>query len=240
MDWSNQESVNKLLVGLLIATIFILGFNSLRLSNLNEFAPYAYASSGGSVTEAITGAVTGIAAGSTSNVLPKGTPAIYGEELGVSYDDVSASDPAKADQAIRKLALLDQQITLSGADKDRYINILYTLNNGLSCEYCCGARAIIFADGQPACGCAHSYAMRGLTKYLITEHGSEYTDEQMLEEAGKWKALFFPGQMELKAQVLQAQGIEVNFVNLASNKYRGIEQGAKVAGGSGSGMVGGC
>lgn len=79
--------------------------------------------------------------------------------------------------------------------------------------------------------------MRGLTKYLITKHGAEYTDEQLLEEAGKWKGLFFPGQMALKAQVLQSKSLELNFVNLASNKYRGLEQGAGTASG---GMVGGC
>ncbi len=234
MDLSKQESVNKLVVGLLIATLFIVGFNSLRLSSMGEFMSTVADSSAG-----LTGAA--VASGSSSGILPTGIPAIYGEELGVRYDDVSASNPTKADQTIRELGLLDQQITLSGADKDRYINILYKLNNGISCEYCCGARAVIFADGQPACGCAHSYAMRGLAKYLLTEHGSEYTDEQILEEVGKWKALFFPGQIELKAQVLQSQGIEINFVNLASNKYRGIEQGAKVSGsGSGGGMVGGC
>ena len=157
----------------------------------------------------------------------------------VNFDDVSASNPEKADLTIRILGQLDQDITLSGADKERYIKVLYKLNNGISCEYCCGARAVIFADGQPACGCAHSYAMRGLTKYLITKHGKEYTDEQLLEEAGKWKALFFPGAMELKAQVLKSKGLELNFINLASNKYRGIEQGAQSAGG-GSKMVGGC
>jgi len=42
--------------------------------------------------------------------------------------------------------------------------------------------------------------------------------------------------MEGKAQVLESNGIDsTNYINLASNKYRGIEQGA-VSGG----MVGGC
>lgn len=230
MNLSHQESVNKLVLGLLIAALFIMGFNSLRLSALNDLAPQA---------TALTGAAISTVSG--PDVLPKGVPAIYGKELGISYDDVSPNDPTQADATIRKLAQFDQDITLSGAELDRYINVLYKLNNGLSCEYCCGARAVIFADGQPACGCAHSYAMRGLTKYLITTHEAEYTDEQLQEEAGKWKALFFPGQMQLKAQVLSAQGKEATITNLASNKYRGIEQGAKVSGGSsGSGMVGGC
>ena len=235
MNLSKQESVNKLIIGLLIATLFIVGFNSLRLSSMGEFISLATASAG-SASAGGTGTVTGAAVASLE-FMPKGVPAIYGKELGVSYDDVSVNDPGKADKTIQKLGIIDQKITLSGADKERYINILYQLNNGISCEYCCGARAVIFADGQPACGCAHSYAMRGLAKYLITEHGSEYTDEQILEEVGKWKALFFPGSMELKAGVLKSQGKEINFINLASNKYRGIEQGAGQASGS---MVGGC
>jgi len=36
--------------------------------------------------------------------------------------------------------------------------------------------------------------------------------------------------------VLEAQGIELNYINLASNKYRGIEKGQQASGG----MVGGC
>ena len=157
---------------------------------------------------------------------------VYGAELGVSYDDISPNDQQRADAAIRKLAMLDTSIELSGADLERYIAI----GSKISCEYCCGAESIIFSNGQPACGCAHSYAMRGVAKYLITKHGSEYTDDQILEELGKWKTLFFPGVLTAKAQVLQQQGIEFNYINLASNKYRNIEKGASASGG----MVGGC
>ena len=171
----------------------------------------------------------------TNSVLPKGIPLIYGKELGISYDDVSVNNPNKADTTIKKLGALDEQISLTPPQQQRYITILYTLEKGISCEYCCGAPAIITSKGDPACGCAHSYAMRGIAKYLITRHGTEYTDRQILEEAGKWKTLFFPGQMQLKAQVLQQQGIEINYINLASNKYRGIEQGK-----SAGGMIGGC
>jgi len=172
---------------------------------------------------------------SQSEIIPTGIPAIYGEELQISYDDVSASNPQKADSTINVLAKIDQTESLEGADLERYINILYTLNNGISCEYCCGARAVIFEDGSPACGCAHSYAMRGLAKYLIKNHGDEFSDDEILEELGKWKVLFFPGIHEDKAKVLESNGIEVNYINLASNKYRGIEQGQ-----ASGGMVGGC
>ncbi len=170
-----------------------------------------------------------------SGVIPKGIPDIYGQELGISFDGVSPDNPQLADATIARLSGFDTGISLDAAQKQRYVNILYKMENGISCEFCCGARSVIFENGEPACGCAHSYAMRGLTKYLITKHGDEYSDAQILEEAGKWKVLFFPGIHEQKAAILQEKGIEMNYINLASNKYRGIEQGKA----SGQ-MVGGC
>lgn len=171
---------------------------------------------------------------SASEIIPKGVPKIYGKELGISFDDISASNPQKADATISVLGNLDNAITLAGDDLQRYIDI----GTQISCEYCCGAQSIIFSNGQAACGCAHSYAMRGLAKYLITKHGSEYTNDEILSEMGKWKVLFFPGIHEQKAQALKAQGIDhKNYINLASNKYRGIEKGQSSGGGD---MVGGC
>ena len=213
----------KITFVLLIIAIVVSGFNmySMNLGN----------ASGSSVSGAAVVSVV-----NANDVLPRGVPDIYGKELGISFDDVSASDSVRAEAAITKLGNMDNGITLNGKDKERYINILYRLNNGISCEYCCGAKSIIFENGQAACGCAHSYAMRGLTKYILTKHGSEYTDEEILEEVGKWKTQFFPGQITQKAQVLRDKNIEINYVNLASNKYRGIEKGAV----QGSGMVGGC
>jgi len=169
----------------------------------------------------------------TSSIIPSGTPSIYGKELGIRYEDVSPNDPVKADQTIAILKNLDLTLNLEGENLQRYIQTLIQI----SCEYCCGAKSIIFSNGQPACGCAHSYAMRGLAKYLLINHGSEFTDDQILEELGKWKVLFFPGIHETKAEVLKSKGIKVDYINLTSNKYRGIEQGQTS---SGAGMVGGC
>ena len=182
-----------------------------------------------------TGNTTGIGTVSASEIIPQGVPAIYGEELGITYDDVSASDPKKADETIRLLGNIDRVETLEGANLDRYIDILYNQHKGIACEYCCGARSVIFSNGQPACGCAHSYAMRGLTKYLIKYHGDEFTDDQILIEVGKWKTLFFPGILEGKAQAMKGYGIEVDYINLTTNDYRGIEKGQ-----ASGGMVGGC
>jgi len=207
-------------VGVLAVAIVLMLFNSAQL--------LAVSSTG--VTRASSGVTL-----ATGVEMPTGTPEVYGKELDVSYDGVSASNPQLADATIARMGQLDRSIQLDGDLLKRYINILYTMHGGISCEYCCGARSVIFSNGQPACGCAHSYAMRGLTKYLLTQHGDQYTDAQILEEVGKWKMLFFPTQLTQKAQIMESQGVDTNIISLTTNENRGIEKG--VAGG---GMVGGC
>jgi len=216
-ETKDNNILEKLSIGILIAIIFIMVFNAVQIRQLNKPAETS--------TTEISATETNI----NLDILPRGVPEVYGDELGVSFDDVSTSNQQKADYTIEKVGSLDQ-ITLSGNDLERYISIV----SKISCEYCCGAESIITPDGKAACGCSHSFAMRGLAKYLIKNHGDEYTDDEILEELGKWKTLFFPGQITEKAKILQQQGIELNYINLASNKYRGIEQGTN------SGMVGGC
>ena len=159
---------------------------------------------------------TSITPVSASEIIPKGIPQVYGSELKVSYDDISTTNPKKADATISVLGKLDDSITLTGNDMQRYIKVA----SQISCEYCCGAESIIFSNGQAACGCAHSYAMRGLAKYLIKNYNDEFNDDEILEELGKWKVLFFPEIHATKAAVLKEQGIELDYINLASNKYR--------------------
>jgi len=217
----------KIITYLLAGLAIIIIFNQFQIMDLGKSS----SDIADTRLEVGTGLVTGIGEVSALNVLPKGIPEVYGKELGVSYNDVSVANPQKADLTIRKLGLLDVNLNMTGEKLDRYI----TITNSISCEYCCGAEAITFPNGQPACGCAHSYAMRGLAKYLLTEH-PELTNEVILEELGKWKTLFFPDVMNTKASVLKDQGIELSYANIASNKYRGAEQGNSAQGS----MVGGC
>lgn len=210
------------IIALLAVLILLVANNQAKLNNLSEMSATGFAVATGVKTEVKT---------AEASVIPTGTPKIYGNELGVAYDDISPYDQQKADATIRKLGSLDDAIQLSQDEMKRYISIA----SKISCEYCCGAQSIIFSNGDAACGCAHSYAMRGVAKYLITKHPDEFTDDEILEELGKWKTLFFPGQIQAKAQILSQNGVELNYINLASNKYRGIEKGA-----AGSGMVGGC
>ncbi|MBU3923629.1 MAG: hypothetical protein KJ592_01815 [Nanoarchaeota archaeon] len=206
----NAETVAMTVVVLLL---ILFAYNSIRIMGI---------SNGASILPLV----------GASEIIPTGVPKIYGSELGIRYDDVSASTPQKADATIGVMSNIDRTVTLQGADLQRYINIL----SDISCEYCCGAASVIFEDGKSACGCAHSFAMRGLAKYLITEHGDDFSDDEILTEVAKWKVLFFPGIHETKAAVMKSQGIDTNYINLASNAYRGIEKGEQASGG----MVGGC
>ncbi len=187
---------------------------------------------------------TGIGTVSAAEILPTGVPDIYGKELGISYDDVSASNQNLAQETINKLASYEET-QLDNATLQRYVRI----GSSIACEYCCGAQTLVFSDGSKACGCAHSAAMRGLAKYLLTKH-PEMTDLQILNELGKWKVLFFPGPEQIKAGALKANNIDfasnksVEYVIIASNYYRGLEnQAAASSGGgtsSGGGQVGSC
>ncbi len=144
-----------------------------------------------------------------AKVIPTGVPDVYGSELGISFDD-----PVKA---LGVLAKLDDGKGLADAKQnERYVKI----GSMIACEYCCGAQTLVFPNGQAACGCAHSFAMRGLLKYLITKHG-DWTDDQMLEEVGKIKALSFPKDTVKRASLLQENGIELTQINIGSNLYRG-------------------
>ena len=198
----------------------------------------------------------------SNSVIPRGVPKIYGQELNIRYDDVNEYDQNKANKVITFLGNFDRAITLTGNDLDRYVKIASQISCEYCCgassiiftyddinrieqqvNAAIAAGKITTQEaaqyrrtaGEAACGCAHSFAMRGLAKYLIKNHKDEFMDDEILEELAKWKTLFFPSQMSAKAQVLKQNGIEFSYINLGSNKYRGIEQGQ-----AGSGMVGGC
>src|SRR3989338_38546 len=101
-----------------------------------------------------------------------GVPDKYGQELAVNFDQVQ--------QSMNVMKQFDpcygaNKIVLTGEALKRYTDV----GLRISCEYCCGAKAIVFANGEAACGCAHSQAMRGLAKYLIKNHGTEFTDEEI-------------------------------------------------------------
>lgn len=251
MEQENNKNVGTVTVVFLILAVVISLFNQVQIysmPNMKTSTPTGF-----SILPSVM----------ATGVIPNGVPKIYGKELGVRYDDVNAENAALADETIRKLGDLDNKIGLTGENLERYIQIVSpmsceyccgaqsiitrkedveAMNKKIEAAIVAGqidektAAKYRLKAGDAACGCAHSYAMRGLAKYLIMNHGSEYSDDEILEELGKWKTLFFPSQMQQKADVLKEKGIEFNYINLASNKYRGIESGS----GSSGGMVGGC
>ncbi len=137
-------------------------------------------------------------------IIPRGVPEGYGNELSVSFEEPVAG--------LSVLANLDRSIQFSAMSPEEQIR--YTdVGTSISCEYCCGAESITFEDGRAACGCEHSYAMRGLAKYLITEH-PELSNDEVLQELTNWKTLFFPKQTIQKAIQLQAENQGITVTNL--------------------------
>jgi len=174
-------------------------------------------------------------------VLAKGVPPVYGPELGVSFDDPVAS--------LTVLKSLDptygsKKISLSGAELQRYIKIGTTPY--IHCEFCCGTKSLVTQSGGAACGCAHAQAMRGLMAYLLKNHGSEYTDEQIMQQLAKWKAEFFPKQMVKRFIEQSATGqytpdIAAILLGVDTSKLGNIKQ-ADISSSlnSAPNMVGGC
>ena len=130
-------------------------------------------------------------------VIPRGTP-FYGEALGVSFDD-----PIRSLEIIAQLdpSYGRNKVQLSQEEKERYIKIGTTPT--MACEYCCGATTLVFKDGRPACGCKHSWAMRGVAAYLIKNY-PDLSDEEIMKEIAKWKVLFFQKKM-IKRYVQETQ-----------------------------------
>ena len=164
-------------------------------------------------------------------VIPTGTPE-YGPELGVSFDDPVNS--------LEILAKLDRQVptgSLTEEEKARFINI----GTRISCEFCCGAPAVLDSSGRALCGCAHAQSFLGLSKYLVKNHPGEWTDEQILLELTKWKALYYPRNMVEKAVAALENGMELTPDVLNDRDLlRKISAGDTSSIGELPTMVGGC
>lgn len=169
-----------------------------------------------------------------------GVPETYGQEMGVNFDQVQ--------QSMNVMKKFDpgygsQKIILQGDDLKRYTDV----GLRISCEYCCGANAIVFPNGEAACGCAHSQAMRGLAAYLVQKHSVEYTDDQILRELARWKGRYFPKQM-VKKMTEQLQSGQYTpdmaalLLELEVPKYSGQSTDAPLPSAikDAPGMVGGC
>lgn len=164
-------------------------------------------------------------------VVPTGTP-VYGAELGVSFDDPVNS--------LNILAGLDSQVptnSLTEEEKARFINVA----TKISCEFCCGAPAVIDESGRSLCGCSHAASFKGLSKYLIKNHPDEWADDEILLELTKWKALYYPRNMVEKAVAALENGLELTPAVLNDRDLlRKIKAGDTTSIGDLPSMVGGC
>ena len=112
-----------------------------------------------------------------NNVVPRGTP-WYGKDAGISFDD-----PASA------LSVLDKYrgLALDEQSNERWSRIVLSF----TCDFCCGS------PQQPTiiayCGCAHSRAAQGLSKWLLKYYGDKYSDIEIYGEMGRWYAAWYPG-----------------------------------------------
>lgn len=181
-----------------------------------------------------------LAQDAASLAISRGIPQVYGQELIVSFDDVQKSmdimkqfDPTYG----------NKKIVLAGEDLKRYIDI----GMRIACEYCCGAKALVSKDGEAACGCAHSQAMRGLAAYLIQNHAKEYSNDQILRELARWKGRYFPKQMTKKVGEQMQSGqfttdVASLLLDLKLPKYSTASQDVPLPSDikDAPGMVGGC
>lgn len=109
-------------------------------------------------------------------LLPTDSP-FYAPE-GISFRD--------AVNAEKKWGEYEKSISLTGTALERYD----TLTDILPCNYCCGSPTQVTHNRQ--CGCAHAKAARGFFKYMLSTYGDTYSNEQLLGEAFRWQAIWYP------------------------------------------------
>lgn len=181
------ELILLLLVG---GSLFLNQWHMVTIHNLLPRVAEA-----ATTTQAPNAASTVIGTAAASAMLPHGVPARYGAELGVNLDAAAVALPI-----LENFDRGSGAITLSGTLQERYIAIA----SQTACEFCCGAKTLVFPDGKPACACAHSAAMRGIARYLLQKY-PDMTDAEILTEVNRWKAAFFPGPTVQKASAASGQ-----------------------------------
>ncbi len=100
-------------------------------------------------------------------------------------DGISFSDPVTAQNKWGAY----ESIALTGALLTRYDSLSMTL----TCSYCCGEPGNVTRNKN--CGCAHAKAARGFFKYMLQTFGDQYSDAQLVGEAYRWQAIWYPKGM---------------------------------------------
>ncbi len=108
-------------------------------------------------------------------MLATGTP-FYAPE-GISFDDPVGSLQVWGQYEKMEIA---QDLT------DRYGRLISTF----ACNFCCGSPNDVTFSGN--CGCAHARGARGFFKYMLSQYGDTYSDDQLYGEAYRWQAIWYP------------------------------------------------
>lgn len=69
---------------------------------------------------------------------------------------------------------------------DRYQRLIMTF----TCNFCCGSPNSVTITGQ--CGGGHAKAARGFFRYMLSNYGDQYTDDQLVGEGFRWQAVWYP------------------------------------------------
>jgi len=188
--------MEKLSYGIVALVAVLIIFNQVQISQASALIGFNSGLNFKS-TSTKTVSLTGDPTKDALSLIPKGTR-FYSEGLGVSFDDPirSLDIIAQLDPAYGK-----NKIQLSPEEKARYIKIGTIPTMG--CEFCCGANTAVTKNGQPTCGCQHSWATRGLLAYLVKNY-PQLSDDEIMHSLAEWKVMFFPKQM-LQRYVQESQ-----------------------------------
>lgn len=166
-----------------------------------------------------------------ATVVPTGTPfyALEGPGVekiqGATFDDPLTSQKVWAGLLGSRRFGTANTIQLTPEEEQRWKK----LTSVFTCDFCCGGPNSVTTINR--CGCAHSFAWQGMAKFFI-KYYPQYTDEQILGEMTKWKAIWYPKGMiqdylvytgQASADILThggSIGIRQQFLQQAPNAQR--------------------
>ena len=184
-------------------------------------------------------------------VVPTGTPFYVlegpGAEKvkGASFDDPLTSQKVWASLLGSRRFGTANAIQLTPEEENRW----QKLTSVFTCDFCCGGPNSVTTISR--CGCAHSYAWQGMAKFFIKNY-PQYTDEQIMGEMTKWKAIWYPRGMIEDYLVYTGQqsadtlthggsvGIKQQFLQQAPNAQQQTHSTATPIDNLPPAMVGGC
>lgn len=98
-------------------------------------------------------------------------------------DGISFDDPVGA---LAAWGQYDRGIELTPEQEERYRRLIMLFG----CNFCCGGPMSVAVVGR--CGCAHAKAARGFFRYMLNEYGHTYSDDELVGEAYRWQAIWYP------------------------------------------------